>query len=810
MALSFDPVWHIMDSVGKSLMKCPRCQADNPDTSRFCGNCGAPLISIKAEFPTKTIRSPFQTPKEGTLFANKYRVFAEIGRGGMGVVLKAEDIKLKRLVALKFLPPEFMHSTEARTRFIREAQAAAALDHPNICTIYEVEEYEGQTYIAMAYIGGKTLKEKIAKQPVAIDEAIEIATQVAEGLEEAHCKGIIHRDIKPANIMLTDKGQVKIMDFGLAKLESAGDITKTSAVMGTVAYMSPEQAMGKKIDVRTDIWSFGCLLFEMLAGRGPFQEGNEQAILHAIVNEDPKPVTAIRDDVPVKLEKILAKCLQKDPRNRYPDAGRLIGDLKSVNLEDIGITPSHTSKKETPSIAVLPFADMSPEKDQDYFAEGIAEELIHALSRIQGLHVVSRTSAFAFKGKNQDIRDIGHTLNVKTILEGSVRKAGGRLRITAQLINIEDGYHLWSERFERDTADVFAIQDEISLAIVESLKVTLRVGEKTALKKRSTDDPEAYNLYLKGLYFAARPNIESLKKALNFFREALERDPNFALAYAGMAQIYGNLGVMNLAPQSEVQPKARASLQKALSLDKDLAEAHAQAAVMRFWFDWDWEATEKSINRVLELNPGDAFSHGVFSWYLLSQRRFDEAIKAVKKTISLDPLMPLYYAWSVGIHTGAGRYDDAIQEFAKAREIDPELGLAYFHAGAAYTLEGELETAIETLKKSEKFGVYPGWAEGFLTLAYLKKGDKEKANQTFAKQLEEMEKTMTSFTALAWQAAGLGYFDRAFEFFDKAYEKRDLLMPFILVYTDFFAPELRHDPRFDDLLAKMKLADLSH
>jgi serine/threonine protein kinase/Tfp pilus assembly protein PilF len=788
-------------------MKCPRCQADNPDTSRFCGNCAAALIPEKPGFSTKTIPSPFPIPKEGDLFANKYRIIGEIGRGGMGVVLKSEDIKLKRYVALKFLPPEFMFSPEARNRFIREAQAAASLDHPNICTVYEAEEQEGQVYIAMAYIDGRTLKERIAQKAISFDEAKNIAAQVAEGLEEAHRKGIIHRDIKPANIMLTDKGQIKIMDFGLAKLESAGDITKTSAVIGTVAYMSPEQALGKKIDARTDIWSFGCLLYEMLAGQGPFQAGHEQAVFHAIVNSDPQSISTLRDGVPNQLEKILEKCLQKDPRNRYSNTSSLIEDLKTVNVQNIAIAPSFPTQKPIPSIAVLPFADMSPEKDQDYFAEGIAEELIHALSRIQGLHVVSRTSAFTFKGKNQDIRDIGRTLNVKTILEGSVRKAGSRLRITAQLINIEDGYHLWSERFDRDAADVFAIQDEISLAIVENLKVTLRVGEKTALKKRSTDDPEAYNLYLKGLYFAARPDTESLKKALNFFRAAIERDPNFALAHAGIAQIYGSLGVMYLAPLSEVLPQARESLRKAFDLDENLAEAHAQAAALAFWFDWDWESAEKSLNQVLELNPGDAFSHGILSWYLLSRRRFDEAIRIVKKTISLDPLMPLYYAWSVGIHASSGRYDDAIREFAKAKELDPQLGLAYFHAGYAYILKGDLDTAIETLEFSKKFGVYPGWAEGFLTLAYLKKGEKDKATHNFKKQLEEMEKTMPSFTSLAWQAAALGDFDLAFEFFDRAYKARDLLVIFILIYTDFFAPELQRDPRFYDLLIKMKLVD---
>ena len=790
-------------------MKCPQCHSDNSDTSRFCGNCGTLLSPEKLDSFTKTLSSSDQTLKEGTFFANKYRIIGEIGRGGMGVVFKAEDTKLKRSVALKFLPPELMHSTEARERFIREAQAAAALDHPNICTVYEVEEQEGQGYIAMAYIDGKSLKEKAAQEPLKIDEALNVAIQVAVGLEEAHRKGIIHRDIKPANIMLTDKGQVKIMDFGLAKQESAGDLTKTSAVMGTVAYMSPEQALGKKIDHRTDIWSFGCLLFEILAGQGPFQGGYEQAVFNAIVHEDPQPIAALRDDIPVKLEKILGKCLQKNPQNRYNNAANLIDDLKTVDLQDIVTATSLPPQKKAPSIAVLPFADMSPQKDQEYFCDGIAEELINALSHIQDLRVVARTSAFAFKGEKTDIREIGEKLNVQTVLEGSIRKAGNRLRITAQLINVEDGFHLWSERFDRDAVDVFAIQDEISLAIVESLKVTLRVGEKTALKKRSTDDPDAYNLYLKGLYFAARPDTESLDKALHFFREALERDPNFSQAHSDMARVFGSFAAMNLASPAEMWPKAKAALQKALSLDEDLAEAHAQMAFMAFWSEWDWDVSEKSFGRVLALNPGDAFSHGTYAWFMLSQKRFDEAIREVKKALSLDPLMPLYYAWSVGLHTATGRYDDAIQEFAKAMEIDPKLGLAYFHAGCAYALKGEYDTSIDTLEKSAEFGVYPGWAETMITLVYLRKGEKEKAARTYQEQLTKIEKNAPSFVSLAWQAAALEDFDLAFKFFDKAYEMRDILMPYIHVYTDLFVPELQSDPRFNDLLVKMKLVDLS-
>jgi serine/threonine protein kinase/Tfp pilus assembly protein PilF len=788
-------------------MICARCHSDNPEASRFCGSCGALLSPEGQDLAslTKTLAPPVPVLKKGALFANKYRVGGEIGRGGMGVVFKAEDTKLKRPVALKLLPFELSQFPEAKERFVREAQAAAALDHPNICTVYEVEEQDGQMYIAMAYIDEKSLKAKVAQEPLRIDEAIEIAIQVAEGLEEAHRKGIVHRDIKPANIMLTAKGQAKIMDFGLARLESAGDLTRTAVVMGTVAYMSPE-ALGKKVDHRTDIWSFGCLLYEMLAGHGPFQGGHEQAILQAIVHGDPQPITALRHDIPVGLDKILERCLKKNPLDRYPDAAALISDMKSVNLTEIASVPSVAVPKVAPSIAVLPFTDMSAEKDQEYFGEGIAEELINALAHIQGLRVVARTSAFALKGINLDIREIGRKLDVNAVLEGSVRKAGIRLRVTAQLINVEDGFHLWSERYDREMADIFAIQDEITAAIVDSLKVTLRVGEKTALRKRSTNDPEAYSLYLKGLYFFARPSPESYSKALDSFQAAIAIDPNFALAYAGMANIFGGLGVLNLAPPVEVLPKAKAALQKALSLDEDLAEAHSVAALLAFWVEWDWEAAGRSFDQALSLNPGDAMSHGQRSMFCLNRKKFDEAIREIKKALELDPIMPIYHAWSVCIHWSVGKPDEALEEFARALEIDPNLGLAYFHAAMAYTLKGLLDKALEFFEKGRKLVVFPGWAETNIGLIYLRKGNREKAELILKEMIENRKKVKNlSATCIAWLAGELGKLDLAFEFLDKAYEERDSLMVFLHVYTGLFCFKISADPRFKDLLVKMKL-----
>jgi tetratricopeptide (TPR) repeat protein len=355
-------------------------------------------------------------------------------------------------------------------------------------------------------------------------------------------------------------------------------------------------------------------------------------------------------------------------------------------------------------------------------------------------------------------------------------------------------------------ADIFAIQDEITAAIVDSLKVTLKVGEKTALRKRSTEDPEAYSLYLKGLYFFARPNPESYEKALNCYRAAIDRDPNFALAYAGMANVYGGLGVLNLAPPAEMWPKAKATLQKALSLDEDLAEAHAVAAFMAFWYEWDWEAASRSFDRALSLNPGDAMSHGQRGLFCLNRTKFDEAIREIKKALELDPLMPIYYAWSVCLHWSVGKPDEALEEFARALEIDPNLGLAYFHAGMAYTMKGILDEALETLEKGKKLVVFPGWVESMLGLVHLRKGDRDKATHILEEMIEGRNKINVSAASIAFLAGQLGKLDLAFEFLDKAYVERDSLMAYIHIYTEFLSPLIWADPRFKDVLKRMNLS----
>lgn len=782
--------------------ECPKCKAKNPNSLKFCGECGTSLKHPKGVFVTKILHSP--PVSEGNIFAGRYKIIEEIGRGGMGIVYKAKDTKLKRNVALKFLPAELTKDKEAKKRFIQEAQAAAALNHPNICIIHEVDEADDQTFIAMEYIEGQTLKDKIESGPLEIDEAVKIVTQVAEGLSEAHTKGIVHRDIKPANIMITKKGQAKIMDFGIAKLEKGPDLTRTATVMGTFAYMSPEQARGETVDLRTDIWSFGCVFYEMLGGERAFEGKMDQAVLYSVLNEEPKLLGKQRGRLPEEVENIVEKTLQKDPQIRYQNMKDVLGDLKPLSQKMEA--PAKKEKKTPPSIAVLPFADMSAQKDQEYFCDGTAEELINALTHIKDLRVVARTSAFAFRGEKLDVREIGKKLNVSTVLEGSIRKAGNRIRVTAQLINVEDGYHLWSEKFDREMEDIFAIQDEISMAIVGHLKVKLLVNERAAIEKRPTDDLEAYNLYLKGLHFGWKPYEDALKKSLDYYRKAIDRDPTFTLAYVGIGNTYYALSALSLRPPASVMPKAKAALKKALELDDSLAEAHALAAALAYFYDWDWKAAEKSYQRTFELNPGYAMAHAQYAWFLLAMNRFDEAIREIKLAQELDALLPLFYAMSVGIHRAVGKYDEAIQEFHKAIELDPDIGLAYFHLGCAYLDKNMMEEAISTFQKARELVTGLGWAEAKLGVIHALQGEKEKASQILDELVERKKNTYIESFSIACLYSHLGNTDRAFEYLDKAYEERDILMPYLNLYNVFeLSKEVYADPRFKKLLKKMNL-----
>jgi serine/threonine protein kinase/Tfp pilus assembly protein PilF len=733
-----------------------------------------------------------------------YKILGKLGEGGMGVVYKAEDTKLGRAVALKFLAPQALGSEESQTRLAREAKSAAALNHPSICTIYEIDRAGGHTFIAMEWIEGRSLKDKIDSGPLELGEAMDIAIQVAGALGDAHAKGIIHRDIKPANIMVTPAGGAKIMDFGLAKPLGRTRLTKTGTTIGTVAYMSPEQARGAEVDARTDIWSLGVVLYEMVTGRPPFRGDYEQAVIYQILNETPEQVTAIRPDAPKELARIVAKALARKAADRYLRAQDFKKDLESLQRSRrSGTSGERPTQEETkPSIAVLPFRDMSSGRDQDYFCEGIAEELINALVKLEGLSVAARTSAFQFKDRDGDIKKIGAELGVKTVLEGSVRKSGDRLRITAQLISVKDGFHLWSEKYDRDLEDIFAIQDEISLAIVDKLKVKLLGEERSALVKRYTADKEAHNLYLKGLYFWNRRLEGGMKTAMEHFHQAVDRDPGYALAYVGIADTYSSTGFLGYLPPNETFPKSREAARKALEIDDALGEAHASLAFTNMFFDWDWGAAEAEFKRAIELNPNYATAHQWYGLYLTLMGRFDEGIAESEKACELDPLSPLINTLTAASHYFAGRYDKSIAILQKVLEMDPNFLPAKGYIILAYVASGMCNEAVRAMRRFEASAVGHAYTLGHIGYAYGVCGQRDDALRILDLLNEQAKgQRYVSPVHRAPILLSLDRLDEAFELLEEGYSERS---PWLLfAKTSPFYEPLLSDRRYKELLRKI-------
>ena len=523
----------------------------------------------------RDILGPSMSLQPGTTLG-PYRIVSQLGAGGMGVVYQAHDPRLDRHVAIKLLPPDLTRDEIAKQRFLQEAKAASALDHPNICTIHEISETpDGQLYLVMAHYDGETLKERISKGPLALDDAIDIATQVGEGLSKAHAAGIVHRDIKPANLMVTADGTVKILDFGLAKLAGSEGVTQTGTTVGTVAYMSPEQARGQEVDHRTDIWSLGVVLYEMLAGTPPFVGENLLSLSNAIMDSEPVALSGASSSA----HSVVTKALSKDKARRYLSVTDLLTELRVLQSGSDAATVVTPKKADVPSIAVLPFANMSADPEQDYFCDGMAEEIINALASLEGLRVSARTSSFKFRGETLGATEIGTQLKVGSILEGSVRKAGNRLRITAQLINVDDGFHLWSERYDRDMDDVFAVQDEIAHSVVEKLKVKLLGKADVPMVTRPTDNLEVYNLVLKGRYSHMKLTAAGIATAIEYFTQAIALEPTYAQAHAGLAQVQVGRSSFSLAPPRETMPVAKSAALEALALDDTVADAHVALAM---------------------------------------------------------------------------------------------------------------------------------------------------------------------------------------------------------------------------------------
>jgi serine/threonine protein kinase/Flp pilus assembly protein TadD len=782
-------------------IKCPKCNADNPDSSRFCADCGTQLSSIEDVKVTETMEAPKEELTTGSTFARRYQIIEELGKGGMGRVYKVLDTKINEKIAIKLIKPEIAKDKKTIERFSNELRLTRKIRHKNVCGMFDLGEEKGTHYITMEFIPGEDLRSSIRRfGQLPIRKSISIAAQICEGLAEAHRLGVVHRDLKSSNIMIDKEGNVRIMDFGIARSIEAKGITGAGVMIGTPEYMSPEQVEGKEVDQRSDIYSLGVILYEMVTGRVPFEGETALSIAMKQKTEKPMDPRLLNHLLPDDLSQIIMKCLEKDRKNRYKNTEELLSEIiKIEKSQKVGKEKDLTK----PSIAVLPFRDMSPQKDQDYFCEGMAEELINALTKIEGLHVAARTSAFQFKGKDLNVRKIGEDLGVKTVLEGSVRKAGDRLRITAQLINISDGYHLWSEKYDRDMEDIFAIQDEISLSIVDSLKLKLLKKEKAQLIKRYTEDQEAYSLYLKGRYFWNRRYEGGLQKGIEYFQKAIEKDASLAPAYAGIADCYCVMGIYNWIPPKEAYPKAKAATLKALEIDNTLSEAHASLGWIKMFYDWDWAAAEKAFQRAIELNPNYATAHEWYAMFLAPMARFDEAISELKKAQELDPLSLIIQAMGGYVYSFAGLSDKAIESCHKTIEMDPNFMLTYFYLGNAYIWNSKWKEAISAFQKLAALSGEGPLALGFLGFSYGMDGQKAEAQKILDRlnRQSEDKDAFPFFKSLVH--IGLGDKARALDWLEKAFDEKESMIACIKVWPPF--DTLRQESRFDALLKKLRL-----
>ncbi len=773
--------------------QCPKCNTKNPDDSKYCKECASPLKPTGDVSVTKTIKTPAKGISKGTIIAGKYQILQKLGEGGMGIVYKAKDSRLDRTVALKFLSSDLIKDEEAKKRFIQEAKAAAALEHPNICTVYEVDEADGQTFIAMSYIEGQSLKEKLKEGPEDVDEAKDIAIQVAEGLREAHEKGIVHRDIKPANIMLTKKGQVKITDFGLAKLSWGVDLTITSTIMGTVAYMSPEQARGEEVDHRTDIWSLGAMMYEMLSGERPFQKSQEQALIYAILNDKPTPLSLLRSDVPGYLEQMIEKALNKKATERYHDIQEMIQDLK----------PSITFPKSAKSIVVLPFDDLSPRKDNEYFSDGLAEEIISDLSRIQSLRVISRTSAMMFKGSRKSIKTIGRELDVEYVLEGSVRKSANKLRIIAQLIDTKTDAHLWTEKYSGTMDDVFDIQEKVSHSIVDALKLQLTPEAEKKLAGRPINNVKAYEYYLKHKHELKLYSKDELDRALQYLNKGVEVAGENALLYAGIGHVY--LQYVNFGYRPEYIDKIDEYAIKALQLDPELPQANYLLGLIYQMLKGNQKQSIFHLKRALLADPDDTDYLLWITIPYISTGRINLASQSISRGIEIDPLNPNFHGFLMLNYFYSGNFEKAGKLVAKTSKMileSPSLWTFWFALVIAYNRN--VKEAYAYLNEMERSS-FPGhFRDLCLFLKIALDGNSELVPQVMNEEFKRSGERDCWFAQLfASLYAKLEMRDEALDWLEKAVDLGYINYKFLNEF-DPFLENIRGELRFKKLMERVK------
>ncbi len=750
-----------------------------------------------------------------------YEVSGLIGEGGMGQVWRARDTRLGRDVALKTLPDAVAAKAAVLIRFQREARAVAALNHPNVVTIHAVDDIDGVHYLAMELVEGQSLSQLIAAGPMPIDRFFTVVEPLADALTAAHACGVIHRDLKPANIMVTDAGRVKVLDFGLASLSGpaadleetlATELTQHGSVVGTLAYMAPERFERSESDHRSDIFALGVIMYELLTGHRPFAGPTAATLMACILRDEPPPLSSRRGGMPELVAHVVHKCLEKLPANRYQGASALLESLQRARRQhDTRKTEAHatlpgvSSTGARASIAVLPFTNLSADPENDFFADGIAEEIINVLGQIRGLRVAARTSSFSFKGKNIDLREVGEQLGVSTVLEGGVRKAGKRLRITTQLVNTADGYQLWSERLDREMEDVFAVQDEIARTVAERLKVSLSAEQEVALVKPATDNLEAYELYLKGRALLYKRGV-SIPAALTCLKQAVALDPGFAQAWAGVADGHTILGQYGFVRAHDTMPHAKAAANRAVTLDDSLAEAHAALAGSLLLHDFDVDGAERELRRALELNPEYIQARGWYALFVLCwiRGRFDEAVTHTTLMRQQDPLS----AYTSAQHTltlgFAGRFDEAFGTAHEAVARDPASYVSHWAHQFLGLLAARYEQSLEAGDAALAVSGRHPWPLAMQVSAHLELGHRDAALACYDELVKRAAAVYVQPFGLAWSAAALGMADEAVALAEQALADHDASFLVGIRYYPHAEPlrqALRRAGKLEDILA---------
>jgi len=776
-----------------------------------------------------------------------YTIQSKIGAGGMGEVYRAHDTRLDRDVAVKILPEHLAQDAEALRRFEREAKAVAALSHPNILSIFDFGTEEGISYAVMELLKGETLRDRIQRGTLDWRETVEIGSAIAEGLAAAHAKNIIHRDLKPENIFLTNEGQVKILDFGIARvkrtvtpdsqtLTSANEITKQGVVIGTIGYMSPEQIKGEPAEASSDIFSLGCVLYEMLSGQRPFARATTAEMIAAILDAEPAPLLGAGKNLPVEIGRVINHCLQKKPDERYQSARDLAFDLKAI-LTGKTITaplPKSLNRRNRlairfgvvalvilllvaawlfwgskpvgaiDSLAILPMVNASGDANLEYLSDGITDSLINNLSQLRQLRVMARGTVFSYKDKEVDPRKVGEELKVRAVFTSKMVQRGDTLNIQADLVNASDGSQIWGDRYTRKLTDAQAILEEIARQISEKLRLRLSKAEQQIVTKRQTENPEAYQLYLKGHYHSKQFSTDGLKKGIEYLNRAVELDPTYALAHAGLSSSYYNASNF-IFPPDEAMPKVKAAAQSAIELDDTIAEAHISLALFRERYELNRVEAATEFRRALELAPNLAGTHLYYGFHLIEEGRMDEAIAAMTRARDLDPLTSYNSSTLAWAHYLARRNDEAIAQLKKMIRMEPDFFVARYTLGLAYEQKGMYEQAIAEFNEAQRIDPKSWAPSAFLAHVHALKGDRGEAQRRLTELKRDAQQKHVDPYNIGMIHAALGEKDQAFEWLEKAFQAKSEELMFIKV--DPKVESLRADPRFKELLRRMRLSE---